>query len=74
MYAVMATSMNRAIEGMKAEDTFKEHQFEPDFVKKLVEALKTKKKMTATEIAYIQELVQRATQFNTERDNEEQQG
>ena len=63
LFPKMGTAMDAAIEGLKDEDKLNVMDLGEAAVYKVIERLKEKRKMTASQVAYIKGMVSRATKF-----------
>ena len=68
MFPKMGTAMDAVIEGLENEEErkFNVMDLKEETVKMVIEGMKEKRKMTPSQITYIEGLVQRAKAFNEE--------
>merc|ERR1719361_761874 len=69
MFPKMGTAMDAAIEGLENEEErkFNVMDLKEETVKMVIEGMKEKRKMTPSQITYIEGLVQRANAFNEQK-------
>ena len=63
MFPVMSTSMDAVVQRLEEDEKFKATDLSEDSVNKVIEGLKAKRKMTASQVAYIKGIVSRANAF-----------
>ena len=63
LFPKMGTAMDAVIEGLKEEDKFNVMDLGESAVKKVIERLKKKRKMTSSQLVYIKGMVERANDF-----------
>ena len=63
LFPKMSTAMDAVIEGLEDDEEFNVKDFGEAAVDKVIEGLKGKRKMTASQVAYIKGMVSRAKRF-----------
>ena len=63
LFPKMGTAMDAVIEGLAEEDKFNVMDLGQSAVKKVIERLKKKRKMTSSQLVYIKGMVERAKHF-----------